>query len=226
MKPDHRHQLRYGAYATPKFRYDSTVADGCRGDVVIVALSNGRIPWPLGRARGNSNRALVLYGALARAVRREANQAVCFWWGVTAQTVSKWRKALGVVEQTEGDRAVRAEHGRRNWAKVKPKFHAKAQDPERRKKIAAARTGKPRPVHVVEAMRKANTGKPLTADHRAKMSAVHRKRGTRPPWIGRAWSAAEDAIARKHTAKEAEKLTGRTEKAVYMRRRALKLQAK
>jgi len=145
MKPDHRHQLRYGPYAAPRFRYGSKASDACRGDVVIVALSNGRIQWPLGRVPGNSNRALIVYGALARAVRREASQAVAYWWGVTAQTVWKWRKVLGVVEQTEGDRAVRAEHGKRNWTKVGPKFLAKAQDPERRAKISAAKLGNPCP---------------------------------------------------------------------------------
>jgi hypothetical protein len=222
MKPDHRHQLRFGSYATPRFRYDSTVTDACRGDVVIVAISNGRIPWPLGRVRGNSNRALIVYGVLARAVRREASQAVAFWWGITAQTVTKWRKALGVVEQTEGDRAVRAEHGKRNWAKVGPKFLAKAQDPERRKKIAAARTGKARPKSVVDALKKVNTGRPLGATHRARQSAAHKKRGTRPPWLNPPWIAEEDSLITTLTPAEVAKKTGRTLQAVYVRRSILK----
>ena len=222
MMPDHRHQLRYGSYATPRFRYGSTVTDACRGEVVIVAISNGRIPWPLGRVKGNPNRALIVYGVLARAVRREANQAVCFWWGVTAQTVSKWRKALGVAEQTEGDRAVRAEHSRRNWAKVGPKFHAKAQDPERRKKIASARTGKPRPKSVVDALKKANTGRPLSKTHRARQSAAQKKRGTRPPWLNPAWTIEEDSLITKLNPAEVAKKTGRTLGAVYLRRSILK----
>ncbi|MCE9607043.1 MAG: hypothetical protein K8U03_19330 [Planctomycetia bacterium] len=187
-----------------------------------MAISNGRIPWPLGRIRGNSNRALIVYGALARAVRREANQAICFWWGVTAQTVSKWRKALGVFEQTKGDRAVRAEHGRRNWTKVGPKLLAKSQHPERRAKISAARTGNPRPKHVIEAMMLANTGRPLTASTKLKMSAAHKKRGSRPPWIGPAWTAEEDALHAKLPAGAIAKQTGRTTAAVYLRRRVLK----
>jgi hypothetical protein len=225
MKPDHRHQLRFGSYATPRFRYGSTVTDACRGKVVIVAISNSRIPWPLGRVKGNPNRALIIYGALARAVRREANQAVCFWWGVTAQTVSKWRKALGVVEQTEGDRAVRAEHGRRNWARVRPKFHAKAQDPERRKKIATARIGKPRSKSVVDALKKANTGRPPSETHRARQSAAHKERGTCPPWLNPAWTPNEDALLGTLTAGEVTKRTGRTTTAVYMRRNVLRKMA-
>lgn len=81
------------------------------------------------------------------------------------------------------DLAVRAEHGRRNWAKVGPKMHAKAQVPERPKKIAAARTGNPRPKLVVAALKRTHTNRQLTAIQRAKMSAVHKKRGTRPPWL-------------------------------------------
>ena len=133
-------KLRFGPYAAPRFRYGATVVDEARGEVVVVALSAGRIPWPLGRLQGRSPRGLILYRDLARAVKLEASQAVAYWWGVSAFTVWKWRKSLGINEQTEGDRAVRAEHGRRNWSKVKPKFHAKAQDPERRAKISKALT--------------------------------------------------------------------------------------
>jgi len=60
VKPDHRHRLRRGSYATPRFRYGSTVTDACRGDVLIAAMSNGRIPRPLGRVRANSNRSLIV----------------------------------------------------------------------------------------------------------------------------------------------------------------------
>lgn len=103
MRFDHRHELRYGPYESTRFRYGSTVTDAARGDVVFVALSDGRIPWPLGRVTGNSNRALILYRDLARAVRRESASAVAYWWGVTAQTVTRWRKALGVVGPTDGE---------------------------------------------------------------------------------------------------------------------------
>src|SRR4051812_41377386 len=53
-----------------------------RGEVKIVALSAGRIPWPLGvrPGMGNRGRALVLFGALAEAVRKESAQAVAHHW--------------------------------------------------------------------------------------------------------------------------------------------------
>src|SRR4051812_2384025 len=82
-----------------------------RGDVVVCAITDARIPWPIGK-RGRA-RSLVVTGGLARAVRRESNAAVCYWWGVTGQTVSKWRRALGVGPVTEGTHQLRqAQHAR------------------------------------------------------------------------------------------------------------------
>jgi hypothetical protein len=71
-----------------------------RGEVVGCGVSAGGITWPIGK-RGRA-KSLVVTGGLARAVRRESAAAVGYWWGVTPQTVSKWRKALGVVQYNEG----------------------------------------------------------------------------------------------------------------------------
>jgi hypothetical protein len=65
-----------------------------RGQVEIVGLSSCRIPWPVGM-RGRAT-PLVLCGALAKAVRREATVAVAYWWGISARTVTLWRRAFGV----------------------------------------------------------------------------------------------------------------------------------
>jgi hypothetical protein len=51
-----------------------------RGEVVVCGLSDGTIPWPVGR-RGR-NQGLVVYQGLARALRRESAIAVAHWWGV------------------------------------------------------------------------------------------------------------------------------------------------
>ncbi len=147
------HKLRFGSYATPRFRYGQRVSCAVRGEVIIVGLSAGRIPWPIGYVEGNSNRMLVVYRGLERAVRKDAAVAVCHWWGVTAQTVSRWRSVMGVEQATEGSRQLRAEHGKRNWPKVGKRLLSKAHDPERAAKISAAKMGKPRPPHVIEAMR-------------------------------------------------------------------------
>ena len=92
---------------------------------------------------------------------------------------------------------------------------------ERRAKIAAAKRGKPRPAHVVEAIRRALQGKPLSAEARRKMSEAHRRRGTRPPKAGRPWTAAEDRLLRQLRPPEVAELTRRTLRAVYDRRRDL-----
>jgi hypothetical protein len=71
--PSARYKL-LGKYRAPSFRYGQRVDDERRGDVQIVGLSAGRIPWPIGkRERAKS---LVLYRDLARAVRRESVVAI------------------------------------------------------------------------------------------------------------------------------------------------------
>jgi hypothetical protein len=102
-------------------------------------------------------------------------------------------------------------------------MHAKARDPGpvRRAKIAAARRGKPRPAHVVAAMRQRQLGKRPSKATRAKMSEAHRRRGTRPQWLNAGWSAAEDELCRSLPPHEVAKRTGRTLPAVYSRRSQL-----
>jgi hypothetical protein len=67
-------RLLFGPYRTPVFKYGDVVICDVRGEVEIVG---GR-------------KALVLCGALARAVQLEAAVAVAYCWGVSAQTVTVW----------------------------------------------------------------------------------------------------------------------------------------
>src|SRR5687767_14165610 len=175
MRPSDRFKL-HGTYRTPRFRYGAKVACAVRGEVEIVGLSNARIPWPIGkRAQGRS---LVLYGALARAVRHESNLAVCHWFGVRHATVWKWRKALGVEANNQGTRKLRSAHTREpSFKRVIAGAVAKSRDPERCAKIAAARRGKARPKYVVEGMRRRMLGTKLSAETRRRMSESQRRRG-------------------------------------------------
>ncbi len=155
-------------------------------------------------------------------MRRESAQAVAYWWGVTPQTVTRWRKALDVGPTTEGTHQLRSDYALEPaGTAARAKAHAKAADPERRAKIAAARRGKPRPAHVGEAVATAHRGKNYRAGTRAKMSAAHRQRGTRPPKSGRPWTAEEEALLRELSPGEVARRTGRTLTAVYSRRIAL-----
>jgi hypothetical protein len=223
-----RFRLLFGPYQTPVFKYGDTAFCEVRGEVILCGLTAGRIPWPVGkravkgpRARA---RALVLCGALADAVRRESAQAVAFCWGVTTQTVTKWRKALGVGATNEGTHRLHHDYFEEPWAlDARAKAHAKAGDPVRRARIAAAKRGKPRPAHVVAAVAEGHRGTHPSAEARRKMSAAHRRRGTRPPKAGMPWTAAEDELVRALPGKEVARMTGRTLAAVYSRRTALGL---
>jgi hypothetical protein len=188
-------------------------------DVIVVGYSDARIPWPVGQRRGRGDRALVVYGRLADTVRRESNQVVGFWFGVTPQTVSKWKKALDVPRANAGTHRlhhdVALEPG---VAAGREKARAKSGDPERRERIAAARRGKPRPAGMMEALAEANRGKTLGEETRRKMSEAHGRRGTQPPAAGRPWAAEEGELVRTPPAGEAARHTGRTLTAVYDRR--------
>jgi hypothetical protein len=87
------------------------------GEVRIVGISNGRIVWPLGRKPGGSATTFVIYRDLAKAVRREAGSAVACWWGVRPDTVSRWRKALGVKRSNEGSHALWSSNAREDSAR-------------------------------------------------------------------------------------------------------------
>ncbi len=117
------------------------------------------------------------------------------WWGVDVQTVWRWRKALGVSATTPGTSRLRSDYTKEPWAiEAQTAMNAKAGDPERREKVAAAKRGKPRPRHVVEAMRQARIGTHPSDEARRRMSEAHRVRGTRPPAAGRPWEPEEDAL--------------------------------
>jgi hypothetical protein len=225
MNDEQRLQLRFGPYKTPKFKYGAVVQCEVRGDVVIVGMTDSLIPWPLGRPKGMRGRAsLVVYDGLADAVRREANQAVQHWWGACHSAVWKWRRALEVPLTNEGTLQIKSELTEEPWAREAwRKAHAKARDPVRCEKIAASKRGKKRPAHVIETLRKANTGRKLGKSHRQKLREVHKKLGTRPPWIGEPWTSEEDELLRTLRPKKAAAKTGRSMSAVTARRRKLKL---
>ena len=138
--PSARYKL-LGKYRTPTFRYGQRVEDERRGEVRIVGFPAGRIPWPMGQTK--RTKSLVLYRDLARAVRRESVVAIGYWWGVGANAVRKWRKALAVQYNNDGTTASRVAHGKSKANRpALAAMHAKAQDSERRAKIGVAHVGK------------------------------------------------------------------------------------
>ena len=218
-------RLYFGPYSTPRYRIGQTVHCERFGVVVIVGTSNGRIAWPLGRRRASRGRAsLVLYGDLAKAIQGETRVAVCYWWGCSGAAANAMRKALEVPRMTEGASLRQQEVEQLPAVKAgRRKAWAKACDPERRRKIAETKKGKPRSPKVVAEMSRRMVGKRLPESTKSKMSETHRKRGTRPPWLNAAWTAEEDELVRTLPAKAAAERTGRTLAAVYQRRNILKL---
>ena len=206
-----------GKYRTPRFRYGRKVLCAVRGEVTIVGLTDAPIPWPIcKRVRGRS---LVVFKDLVKALRRESNQAICHWWGITPQTVSKWRKALGIGPITEGTSRLYREYTKEPWAvEAFAKAHAKARDPERCRKIAEAKRGNPRPPHVLEAMHQAWRGSHHSEATRRRMSRTHRRRGTMVPGT-KVWTAEEDELVRKLPVEQAAKKTGRSLSALSARRK-------
>ncbi len=89
-------------YSTPRYEYGDTVTDAIRGDVVIVKTSDAPIPWPMARLPGGRKPGLVVFDGLLIALRTESNVAICHWWSVTGQTVTKWRRLLGIDQKTPG----------------------------------------------------------------------------------------------------------------------------
>jgi hypothetical protein len=133
----------------------------------------------------------------------------------------KWRKALGIGPLTEGTSWLYREYTKEPWAvEARAKAHAKARDPERCRKIAEAKRGKPRPRHVIEAMRQARLGMRHTEESRRRMSEAQRRRGALVPGTI-VWTAEEDELLKTLPAEEVARRTGRTLKAIYTRRQRL-----
>ncbi len=178
MNDTDRFKLLFGPYQTPRCRYGRTVTCLLRGRVKVCGLTEAPIPWPIGKQ--GRTKAMILYKDLARAVRREAAQAIGHWWDVGSETVWRWKKALGVGLATEGTRRLHRDYSVESAIVAGlAKAQAKAGDPERRAKIAAAKRGKPRPPHVGQAVAKAHRGTHHTEEARRKMSKSQRRRRAR-----------------------------------------------
>jgi hypothetical protein len=74
-------RLLHGPYSAPPVRRGASSSARPRGDVTVVGETEAPTPWPVGK-KGRA-RAPILCGGLVEAVRRESNQAVAHWWGVS-----------------------------------------------------------------------------------------------------------------------------------------------
>lgn len=141
---------------------------------------------------------------------------------MTPQTVSMWRKALDVPRYNEGtQRLDRDWFPERMTAAERARGVGLANALAANAKEAAAARGGRRTAHVVEAVRQAHLGKPLSAAHRAKLSAAHKARGTKPPGTGRLWTRREDALLGTLPDRKVAERVGRSAAVVWERRERL-----
>lgn len=167
--------------------------DEVRGEVTIVGITDGKIPWPIGKTK--RAKALVIFRGLAKAIRKESPTAISYWWGVSTQTVTAWRNGLGYKGRTIGQRRLRSAYGNHpKFAElVLAKAHETLKDPRRAAKISATLRGRPKSPAAIaknraaklgkkpsaetrEKMREAHLGKKLFAETRQRMSDAHRRR--------------------------------------------------
>jgi hypothetical protein len=130
------------------------------------------------------------------------------------------KTALGVEPTNTGTGPLRHEHGTADWfTAARSKALAKARDPERLRKISEAFKGKPRPAHVIEAMRKGRTGKPQPPHVRKIVAASNRRRKAMGlVGNGKAWTVEDDKLVRMLPTSAVARRTGRTLTSIYIRR--------
>ncbi len=197
--------------------------------VVVIGLSGARIPWPrcvrLERPRYGRG-GLLIDDELARAIRHESATAVAYWWGVHLSTVLNWRKALGVTRtNNEGthrlvlgaiDQTLKARFGGGAGRRGSSPFPARGR--------TAVWT--PEEVALLGALSDAEVARRTGRSQ----SAVLKKRGQlgRPAvtdqggaYCHRFWTVEEDEAVRTLSPEEAVRVTGRTLRAIYNRKRYL-----
>jgi len=207
----------FGKYKTPKVSLGEMIPCMLRDcDVKVVGLSDSRIQWPLGQRPGKGAKTLIIYGDLEKAIRRESLRAVCYWFGVTPQTVTVWRRALGVPRCNEGTLKILSDNFKTPWAReIQKKAHSRLSDPDRCEKIRLSRLGKKRPQEVIEKIRLGHMGLKLSMEHRRKLSIAQRKRRVIPPAAGKPWTKAELEILYSKSPEDVVRETGRTYSAVF-----------
>jgi hypothetical protein len=160
-----------------------------------------------------------------KAIRRESASAVCHWWGITPQTVTAWRQALGIAPGTDDTTRLRGLLAREvlGAPEVRLRAIAGANTPEANAKKAASRRGKPMHPKARAALARARR-RPRSPEHRRKISETMRRLGIRPP-VGRPWDPWETALLGTVGDEEVRLGTGRTLKAIRTMRARLRIPA-
>ena len=215
MTDANRFKLLHGPYR-PRCRIGGKLFCEVRGWVTVRAMSDSWIVWPMTIRKGGGRPFLIICGDLVRAIRRESSQSICHRWGVTAQTVTIWRKALNVPQVNEGTRRLYVDYTPEP-SEVQERARRLASSPEANAKKAAWRRGRPVSAKVLATLAKGRK-RANSPEARRKQSETRKRLGVRPPKAGPAWAPEEDALLGVLRDSEVAKRTGRTLGAVRCRR--------
>jgi len=98
--PSDRTKLLAGPYRPARLRKGARAFCYYRDtDIAITSWTNGRIPWPRGRALDliTGMPSYLVDEEMVRAIRNESAVALRHWFGVSSTLIVKWRAALGVT---------------------------------------------------------------------------------------------------------------------------------
>jgi len=235
--PSDRIKLLAGPYRPPRLRKGARAFCFYRDtDIVITSWTNGRIPWPRGRALDLvcGMPSYLVDEELLGAIRNESTVALMHWFGVGSSLIARWRAALGVT-RLNNPGSVRANEFaiEGSTAKTRGSKLSRKQVEERRKRaiklnlaqymLPCSRPGGSRPWTAKElrAIGKA-PDKEVAAKIGRTESAIRSKRFQlgipRPDSYCRPWTAAELALLGTDDDEAIAEQTGRTAVAVRLKR--------
>jgi hypothetical protein len=88
-----------GPYGPPRVPKSGILRCVIRGRLKVDSYSDGPIPWPQAAGVGHP---FIVCGDLVKPLKTESLAAVRYHWGVSHDTVSSWRKRLGIERFTPG----------------------------------------------------------------------------------------------------------------------------
>lgn len=95
-------ELIGGPYKRPEHaKLGERVRDTRLGFVQVHSFSQAPIPWPM-QCKGGGTPCPILIGDLIEAVKTESAAAICHHFGVSRDTVKRWRKELNVQRMNAG----------------------------------------------------------------------------------------------------------------------------
>jgi hypothetical protein len=166
-------------YEPPACRVGDWLDDEIFGRVQVGGFTATKISWPYRKKTGSHS--LILCGDLIEAVKNEAAQDICDWFGVGVTTVAKWRRTLGVDRQNNA--GTQRLYKELMPKKITPESAAigreNAKSPFSRAKMAATKRDKPAHPNTKRALLEA-AKRPKSEEWKRKASERQKGKTRRP----------------------------------------------